>query len=549
MSTSVFASDSLSLTKDKEPGVMNIEAKASSKENVLFQVVPQGTDISGITDADIAAKVKYYRSVDADGNGIIKFGFKLNGAGAYTLYSRFENDEAVKKNDFYYVTKAEYQDIIDRLNGASDNDGFYSILTNPLDTSFLPSGIDNLKALNFETDLSGTINLKKASDMLYNSAHALDKDDTEKNMALFNACVGIEGIIENKSSNIFPYLKSFLCNDTDFTEYAKKHINTENEEEYFTQKLKSEMGSASVAKPEDIIPYAKRALVLTAVRFPEGAGSNVYEIMNKYSSVFSSSILPLRRENAIYNALKGNVYDSISSLESAYSTIVASLRSETYTTPGGGGGGSGNNAAILSGGAGSISSGSAIANVPQNNRLGLKFEDLDGVDWAYSAISELFEKGIIAGYNEYKFKPNDSVKREEFVKMIVCCLNLENEDYQSVFQDVAGDWSEKYVSIAYNHKLVNGIGEGLFGKGREIARQDMAVMVYNALISRGYVPAGADYTFYDECSDYARIAISELSTLGIINGMGDGIFNPHGASTRAQAAVIISRALKYFDMR
>ena len=543
MSTSVFASDRLSLTKDKEPRVMNIEIKTSSNENVLFQVVPQGTDISNISDSAISSTVKYYRSVDADDKGIIKFGFQLNGAGAYTLYSRFENDETVKKNDFYYATKAEYQNIIDRLNLASDNDDFYAILSNSADTTFSPGGIDNLKALGFKSDLSDAITLKNASDMLYNSAYNLDRDDTEKNMMFFNACVGIEGIIEDKSSNVFPYLKNFLGSDTDFADYTKKHINTENEEKYFTQKLKSEMGSVSVAKPEDIIPYAKKALVLTAVRFPEGAGANVYEIMNKFSSVLPSSILPLRQESSIYNELKGNDYESVSGLESAYNTIVAAL----YTLPGSDN--AGNNTSVLSGGTGSISSGASAINIPQNNQLGLKFEDLDGVDWAYSAISELFEKGIVSGYSDFKFKPNDSVKREEFVKMIVCCLNLENENYQSSFQDVTGDWSEKYVSIAYKHKLVNGISGDLFGKGREIARQDMAVMVYNALLSRGYVSANADYNFNDECSDYARIAISELSAIGVINGVGDGYFDPHGVSTRAQAAVIISRALKNFDMR
>ena len=175
----------------------------------------------------------------------------------------------------------------------------------------------------------------------------------------------------------------------------------------------------------------------------------------------------------------------------------------------------------------------------------LKFEDLDGVDWAYSAISELYEKGIISGYSETKFKPNNSVKREEFVKMLVCALNIEDEEYTCAFADVAGDWSEKYVSIAFNHKLVNGISDGVFGKGNEISRQDMAVMVYNAMLSKGYAPTGADYTFSDECSEYAKAAISELSGLGIINGVGDGRFDSYGHSTRAQSAVIISRAEKY----
>lgn len=52
-----------------------------------------------------------------------------------------------------------------------------------------------------------------------------------------------------------------------------------------------------------------------------------------------------------------------------------------------------------------------------------------------------------------------------------------------------------------------------------------------------YTPNGHSYNFSDEASDYARTAIAELSGMGIVNGVGDNIFNPFGISTRAEAAV------------
>ena len=139
--------------------------------------------------------------------------------------------------------------------------------------------------------------------------------------------------------------------------------------------------------------------------------------------------------------------------------------------------------------------------------------------------------------------------REQLKKMIISASGLEEEtaEYCGYSDVVLGAWYEKPVSIAKNLNLVAGIGDNMFGVGANITRQDMAVMIYNAMCRNGYTASGAENNFADKelCAAYANEAIAELSSIGFINGVGDNNFDPKAAATRAQAAVIINRALEY----
>ena len=178
----------------------------------------------------------------------------------------------------------------------------------------------------------------------------------------------------------------------------------------------------------------------------------------------------------------------------------------------------------------------------------MPFEDLNSVPWAYSAISNLYSKGIVNGVSEDRFQPDRNVKREEFVKMLIVAMGLKLDENGNQFNDVpAGSWCEKYIKTAHNNKLISGMPDNMFGVGQNISRQDMAVMVMNAIVSKGYTVTGQTLSFADadEVSDYARTAIAELAAMGIVTGVDSSDFEPKGVATRAQAAVIINRALSY----
>ena len=149
----------------------------------------------------------------------------------------------------------------------------------------------------------------------------------------------------------------------------------------------------------------------------------------------------------------------------------------------------------------------------------------------------------MSGVNATEYKPEDNITREEFVKLIVSALKLNTIGSNAPFVDVDKDaWYSKYVNIAYNAKIINGISETEFGTGINISRQDIAVIVANALNALDYNFAdGGDLTFGDSdaIDTYAKEAVRLLKNSGILNGDENNMFNPQNNATRAEAAKII----------
>ena len=180
-----------------------------------------------------------------------------------------------------------------------------------------------------------------------------------------------------------------------------------------------------------------------------------------------------------------------------------------------------------------------------------EYTDLDGVEWAKDAIAKLTELGIVNGRGDGIFDPDTLVKREEFVKMMVLACEIATDDNAKCeFSDVAdGAWFTPYISAGVATGAINGLGDGSFGVGKTITRQDMATLVYKfGLYKKTEFPTGTDigkFTDRAAISDYAKEAVSKLNACGIVNGMGDLSFAPKSGATRAQAAVIVYRMIEY----
>ena len=181
----------------------------------------------------------------------------------------------------------------------------------------------------------------------------------------------------------------------------------------------------------------------------------------------------------------------------------------------------------------------------------MPFDDLASVEWAHTAISTLSDRGIVSGKSNNKYCPNDYITREELVKIIVSATKTELNASGSNFADVTEDaWFAKYVNAAYSNGLCKGIGNGNFGVGINITRQDAATMLYNALVNENAELAKQlDKSFVDssEISNYAIEAVQKLSEAGIVNGDSNQNFNPKSLLTRAEAAQLVYGCLKYFE--
>ncbi len=176
-----------------------------------------------------------------------------------------------------------------------------------------------------------------------------------------------------------------------------------------------------------------------------------------------------------------------------------------------------------------------------------KFGDIEDVPWAIEAIEYLAEQGIVNGVGENKFDPNGELTREQFAKLIVEAYNCYDENAECIFSDVQnGSWAEKYIASAFDNGLMNGISETEFGIGKNVIRQDAALVLYRfaKLIGVEMTAAELDFDDAEEISEYAKEAVSAMYGTGIINGMDNNTFAPKNTITRAQACKMLYEVMK-----
>ena len=175
----------------------------------------------------------------------------------------------------------------------------------------------------------------------------------------------------------------------------------------------------------------------------------------------------------------------------------------------------------------------------------IPFTDVLKDHWAYEYILNLYREGCINGKTRTLFSPDEPVLREEFVKMVCEFFNLKNSSQDVSFTDVDKTaWYYKYICSAKYFGISNGIGDGSFGIGEIITRQDAATIIYRIAMLRQLelkkAHSAVEFSDSSEISDYAKEAVSVLSSADILAGNTNGCFEPNVAATRAQAAKILN---------
>ena len=279
------------------------------------------------------------------------------------------------------------------------------------------------------------------------------------------------------------------------------------------------------------------AMILTAVKYPDGF-ANLKALCEEYSDFIG---LSKTYSSSAHKAIAGSNVGSLSV-----------LKEKLENADGKGSGGSGGGGSGSSGGSGgasftvgnSFNTGNNSFNTGKVDEVHMPFEDLSPANWAYEAVSVLADKKIINGKTENLFYPSDCVTREEFAKMVVGALELVlNNENNGKFTDVdVNEWYAPYVYTAYNNGVCKGVSENEFGIGQNIIRQDAAVMIYNAIVDRVVAAEVIEFSDNSSISDYAKEAVEKLSSAGVINGKGNGSFEPLSPLTRAEAAQIIYKA-------
>lgn len=183
------------------------------------------------------------------------------------------------------------------------------------------------------------------------------------------------------------------------------------------------------------------------------------------------------------------------------------------------------------------------------------FKDVPATHWAYNAIMWMTRNGILNGVGEGRFKPDDSVTREQFAKMMVLALQISTKGtFTQSFSDVPkNSWAFKYVEAAKPYLTGWRMGTNqldMFKPGDVAVREDMAVALVKALDLHNETP---DLSVLNVFSDKDAIStnlqrhVALAVSNGIMNGSllpdGSKAFDAQGMLTRAQAAVLVFNAL------
>lgn len=176
------------------------------------------------------------------------------------------------------------------------------------------------------------------------------------------------------------------------------------------------------------------------------------------------------------------------------------------------------------------------------------FTDVDLHAWYHDGVHYCVEYGLMSGYGHGVFGPNNSLSRGMLVQIL---YNLEGRPATSgkgMFEDVPdGAWYSDAVNWAASRGIVGGYGNGMYGPEDSITREQLAAILYRYAQYKEYdVSVGEDtnilsYTDAMEISEYAVPAMQWACGAGIIGGVTTSTLLPEGTATRAQVATMLMR--------
>lgn len=181
--------------------------------------------------------------------------------------------------------------------------------------------------------------------------------------------------------------------------------------------------------------------------------------------------------------------------------------------------------------------------------VGLPFADVSGSDWFYNDVRYVYEKGIMDGTGADRFSPNAPLTRAMIVTILYRMAGSPSVSGSSDFTDVAaGKWFAKAVAWAAANGIVNGYGDSLFGPNDPVTREQLAAILYRYAVYGGMTAVTLEEnlgSFADtaQLSAYAIQAMNWAVGQGLINGSGNNLV-PKAQATRAQVAAIIHRYLE-----
>ena len=178
-----------------------------------------------------------------------------------------------------------------------------------------------------------------------------------------------------------------------------------------------------------------------------------------------------------------------------------------------------------------------------------EFTDYNLQNPGYNSVMNLYARGIISGYPDGSFRGGNPVTRTEFAKMLMTTAAYETQsDRMSTFTDVSNDfWGKDYIMTLAEKGIINGKGEGIFDPQGSIKMGEVLAVVTRTFTTYGKGDTYA-YGLTGHWSDTAFLRAVDMA-LVLPTDSFYVKYDPEALASREQCAIILSRVLEQLHER
>jgi len=178
---------------------------------------------------------------------------------------------------------------------------------------------------------------------------------------------------------------------------------------------------------------------------------------------------------------------------------------------------------------------------------GKEYIDTEG-HWGKEYIDFVSARALFSGTSPNEFSPDLPMTRGMFITVLgrMHGIDISLYDGNAGFSDVLkNEYYSPYIKWATENGIIKKAEDGSFYPDKPILRKEMADVIYSYIKAFEYETVGYnDEIEFSDVPDEYREKIRYIQNLGVINGKGEGIFDPDGESTRAEVAAVMERAIK-----
>lgn len=511
---------------------VKISGTTNAQALVGVQVFVKGYDADDLETLAEGKKftdiLVYHNQKKADSDGNYEFVVDDLPSGEYTAYVGYDDGTEEEAQDLLFRNYEEFKAIVERGDGINDEDA--GDLKTIIDNQPYAIGLTNDTLKYVDTE-----GLAKVLEKTLDDDTKILANKPEEAFEIVNEALLVQKLNQKLITNIYN-------EDNKYSELSENEAivwYTTNNKDYKTTALEldftNRLSGKSFKSYDEYEKAITESFILATVKNPNGQ-ENVEKIMTEFADDIDITV-GKGTPSGVWGYLAEKDYSTFENLKKAFNGY------------GNDDGGNGGNANVKD--EGDRNNKPSVPNTTVGSNLLISaptgvstvFSDINNVGWAKKAIEYLANKGIINGIGEDKFNPNGNVTREQFAKIAVNAFAPSAVLGDANFADVDNNaWYASYVKKAVAAGIAKGMDSNNFGIGKNITRQDMCVMIYNAAKSAGYTfntAEGNKFSDNSKIANYAKEAVYALRNAGAVNGLTEDSFAPLGNATRAQAAKII----------